>query len=292
MQNRTVGTEATQYAAIHLEQSIEIDRLQYLLSDLYAPQQDLTTASFPELVRLVKELDTNGDNWLEPIELADMLTVKPHLKLSIAFDEAKAPHAATAKLQVGDPAPEIAAIEQPSADRAVFSLGRTRLIVSAHKLAPQQDSAQNATPTAGPANRPASQVRLMVHDQADPLFEELDTNADGKLGERELVSSPDRLLERDANGDRQLTNDELPYSMIVAFLLGEAPAEQSFYVPQSLATAKSDIALPAWFADADLNTDGDVSPREFVGSAAHFSLLDTNKDGYIGADEAAAIESK
>ena len=199
---------------------------------------------------------------------------------------------ANAKIQVGDPGSEITAIEQPSADRVVFSLGKTRLIVSAHNLAPQPDAAQNATPAASSANRPASQVHLMVHDQADPLFEELDTNADGKLGERELVSAPDRLLERDANGDGQLTNDELPYSMIVAFLLGESAAEQSFYVPQSVATAKSDIAPPAWFAHADLNVDGDVSPREFVGTAAHFSMLDANKDGYIGADEAAAIESK
>jgi hypothetical protein len=131
----------------------------------------------------------------------------------------------------------------------------------------------------------------MVHDQADPLFEELDANADGRLGERELASAPQRLLQRDTNGDGQLAGSELPHSMIVAFLVGENPSEQSFYVPQSM-TATGATETPAWFAHADLNGDGDVSAREFLGSAARFAMLDANRDGYIAADEAAAFKTQ
>jgi hypothetical protein len=77
--------------------------------------------------------------------------------------------------------------------------------------------------------------------------------------------------------------------MIVAFLRAEAPAEKSFYIPPSAAVAQtaSDKPLPQWFMHADLNGDGDISRREFVGTTAQFDRLDDDKDGYVGAEESA-----
>jgi hypothetical protein len=130
-----------------------------------------------------------------------------------------------------------------------------------------------------------TQVRLVVHDQSDALFDELDANADGRLGEREIATARERLLRYDANGDRQLAPEETPYQMIVAFVRGEALNEESFTTPPSRGTAPTN-APPPWFKFADLNRDGDVSRREFVASAEQFAALDADGDGFITVDEA------
>jgi len=285
-QQRTyVGREANHYAVMHLEPDTEIERLHYLLSDLYAPQQDLGPDSFSELPGLFKKLDASGDDWLDDEELASILTVEPHVELNVAFSEPANEKGGTATIELKTLMPEVATAAQLSADRAVISLGNTRLILSAHNLAAKSEG----EPTSG-QTAVQNQIRLMVHDQADALFEELDTNADGRLGEREIAFCSKRLAERDRNGDGQLAGDEFPYSMIVAFLLGEQANEQSFYVPPSAAvSATSEKPLPAWFAHADLNGDGDVSRREFLGSTEQFDRLDADKDGYIGASESAAL---
>jgi hypothetical protein len=132
------------------------------------------------------------------------------------------------------------------------------------------------------------QVRLMVHDQSDALFQDLDANADGRLGEREIAFCSQRLAERDRNDDGTLAGDEFPYSMIAAILLAEPANEQSFYVPPAPASdGKGGTSVPAWFTHADLNADGDVSRREFVGSPEQFDRLDADNDGYIAPAESA-----
>jgi Ca2+-binding EF-hand superfamily protein len=275
------GGGSSHYAVIHLAPDVELDRLHYLLSDLYAPQQDLTEASFPELKSLFKKLDTSGDEWLSSDELAALRTVEPHLEMSVAFGEAGKEDSAKALLEAKSLTPEVELSMQPSGDRAIVSLGGTRLIVSAHNLVakPEDDAAyQQGAP---------NQIRLMVHDQCDALFEELDANADGRLGEREIAFCSERLAKRDTDRDGQLAGDEFPYSMIVAFLLGERPAEKSFYIPPSSAVSRvsSDKPVPAWFSHADLNGDGDVSQREFLGAPAQFDRLDGDKDGYLSVTE-------
>jgi hypothetical protein len=43
---------------------------------------------------------------------------------------------------------------------------------------------------------------------------------------------------------------------------------------------------PLWFRKMDRNGDGDVSPREFLGSRDDFRRIDTDGDGLISAEEA------
>jgi hypothetical protein len=52
------------------------------------------------------------------------------------------------------------------------------------------------------------------------------------------------------------------------------------------ASAASGLAPPEWFTHADLNSDGEISRREFLGSTDQFSQVDLSRDGYIDAAEA------
>lgn len=278
--------QANHYAAIHLDPATEIGRLNYLLSDLYAPRQNLGPSSFRELTPWYTQHDENGDGLFDTVELASMLDAEPHVEMEIAFDAPGDTPPAAATIDVKTLVPEVSIAVRPSASRAILSLGNTRLILSAHNLATKITSDMPAAQVAA-----RNQIRLMVHDQADALFEELDANADGRLGEREIAYCPQRLAAADRNADGQLAGDEFPYSMIVAFLRAEQPSQQSFYIPPSPAVeaTSTDNPLPSWFAPADLNGDGDVSRREFLGAPQHFHRLDTNSDGYISLPEATNI---
>jgi hypothetical protein len=43
---------------------------------------------------------------------------------------------------------------------------------------------------------------------------------------------------------------------------------------------------PLWFRKMDLNGDGDVSPREFLGTQEEFRRIDADGDGLISVEEA------
>jgi Ca2+-binding EF-hand superfamily protein len=277
-----VRDEVARYAAIHIEPDIDADRLEYLLGDLYATRQLLGPSSFTQLAESYKKLDANGDDWLEQLELTDMVTMDAHLELSVAFGAADAAQNHGPVLAVRGHVPDVEILATPSSNRIVISAGNARLIISAHDLA----GGNAGNPGAAP-----EQMRLMVHDQSDAVFEELDRNADGRLGEREITAATSQLLVRDANSDGALAANELRYSMIVAFLRGEPQQEQSFYVPPSLMAASTDNA-PAWFVSADFNADGDISRREFVGSFERFATVDANQDGYISREEATEFDKK
>src|SRR6056297_354464 len=45
--------------------------------------------------------------------------------------------------------------------------------------------------------------------------------------------------------------------------------------------------LPKWFTAQDVNGDGEVSMREFVGSRGQFEQIDSDADGFIEAVETA-----
>ena len=270
------------FAAIFLEPGFAVDRLEYLLTDLYAPRQNLQPASFPGLAMQYQQLDANNDGVLEQDELARLLTIEPHLKLAVEFTMANEKGAGVASLTVVEHIPELTVVAQPASDRAVLTLGTTRLVIVAQDLAAAPQPAQAIA---------ASQTRLMVHDQCDAVGELLDADSDGRLGEREIYSSSNTLLKYDADHDGQLQGSELPYSMIVAFLRGERDAEDSFYRPQSDAARTSFASAPAWFIRTDFNGDGDISRREFLGTTEQFSRLDLDHDSFVSAAEATPPET-
>jgi Ca2+-binding EF-hand superfamily protein len=282
-----VSREATRHAAIHLDATVAVDQLEYVLTDLYSPHQTLAASSFRDVPALFGKLDVNSDDWLEQQELAGLRKIEPHLHLSIAFNATGNSQGDAAKLTLDAHAPDVAVLAQHS-NRVVASVGNTRLVISAHDLAP---SVAESPGQAGGPELQRSQVRGMIHDQCDAMFEELDGNSDGRLGEREIATGSQRLLSQDTDGDGQLGADELPHSMIVAFLRGEPANQESFYIPASEAAPSADEQSPPWFVRGDFNGDGDISRREFLGSLEQFRRLDTDQNGYIGRAEAVAFKS-
>jgi Ca2+-binding EF-hand superfamily protein len=268
------------HAAVYLESEKELDVLESVLGSLYSPRQTIGVTSLGKQTKLFDTLDVNSDGWLEKQELGKFLAVEPYLKLSIAFTTPAEPQEPAATMKVDDHSEKIRLIAQAT-DHVVLSLGNTRIIVSARDVMPGPASSQSAD---------RSQIRVMVHDEYDALFGELDANADGRLGEREIDSCRMRLLAKDANGDQLVGADEVSYSMIVAFLRGERANEQSFYIPGTVAMPLTDKPASTWFVRADFNRDGDISRREFLGSLEQFSQLDADGDGYIRPQEAAAFK--
>jgi Ca2+-binding EF-hand superfamily protein len=268
-----------------------------VLQDMYAPLQDLAPASFAALPKLFEQLDDDSDEWLRREELANLRAVPAHVEIEVTFTRQPAVGEPRASVRVVQHTQEVSASPGATADRVVLNLGKTRLVLAAQDLLaalPPPDGRPEREPEAygmGPASLAETQVRLVVHDESDAVFDELDANADGQLGEREIAQAPERLRRYDADGDGQLAGEETPYEMIVAFVRGEPLGETSFTTPPS-AAQPVDAAAPEWFASADLNRDGDVSRREFVGSLEQFAALDKNGDGFIALDEAVAAKSQ
>jgi Ca2+-binding EF-hand superfamily protein len=137
------------------------------------------------------------------------------------------------------------------------------------------------------------QALLGVADRGVLLFGNLDTNSDGRVGLRELRTASDRLATFDRNGDGQLAAAEIPHRFEwfisqAPLPLGSAGFVVAANVKRGMAEPPTRAASggPVWFQKMDRNHDGDLSPREFLGSLAEFRRLDADGDGLIGALEA------
>jgi Ca2+-binding EF-hand superfamily protein len=123
------------------------------------------------------------------------------------------------------------------------------------------------------------------------LFDLLDVNGDRRLSRRELMTAWQRLAEWDEDHDGAIARDEVPRQYLLAIGHGRPPFS---------ARGGADAALrfrppsrprgPLWFRKMDRNGDGDVSRKEFLGSAEQFRHLDRDGDGLISVEEAEAAD--
>ena len=133
-----------------------------------------------------------------------------------------------------------------------------------------------------------SQVQIVVHDQGDALFERLDADHDGRLGEREIAEASRELQSLDGNHDGRLTAGEIAGQTTVLFVRGQQNQSPDLSQLTALASPVSadGRAGPKWFVRGDSNGDGEISRREFLGTPEQFRQLDVNGDGWISAREA------
>ena len=132
-----------------------------------------------------------------------------------------------------------------------------------------------------------SQILAQVSDQEDPLLAALDVDNDGRLGARELAGAASRLVSLDTSGNGWLEFDEIPSSIALRVWRSE-PANNVPFSPPPAAPVAIASDVPPWFNRMDFNGDGDVSPREFLGTAEKFQRMDIDSDGFLDANEARA----
>ncbi len=134
----------------------------------------------------------------------------------------------------------------------------------------------------------ASFVSLTVDDPGRGLFEILDTNRDGRLSLRELKTAWDRLAPLDRNKDGFISLEEIPrqYQLTLSQGLNRNFGGRVVYTGPAGPFSRIAAKGPLWFRKMDRNGDGDVSPKEFLGSAEDFKKIDANSDGLIDPQEA------
>lgn len=129
---------------------------------------------------------------------------------------------------------------------------------------------------------------LTLADRGRTLFELLDANHDGRLSQRELKSAWARLVAWDRDGDGCISRREIPRQFLVSVSPGRPGFTRQMQMAPGYGPAYRSAPPrgPLWFRRMDRNGDGDVSPREFLGTPADFKRLDKDGDGLIDPDEA------
>lgn len=134
---------------------------------------------------------------------------------------------------------------------------------------------------------------LTLADRGQSLFELFDLDRDGRLGQRELRTARARLAVWDRDGDGCIIRAEIPRQFLLTISHGNPQFADRTAGPPGYGPASRSMLPkrgPLWFRHMDRNGDGDVSPREFLGTAEDFKRLDTDGDGLISVEEAERAE--
>jgi Ca2+-binding EF-hand superfamily protein len=131
-----------------------------------------------------------------------------------------------------------------------------------------------------------SRVELAVADRGRRLFDILDANRDGRLGENELRAGAARIADWDADSDGLLVEQEVPGTWGISVApINVARAVRGIGGGGEVRRIEASAA-PNWFRRMDRNGDGLIAQREFLGPLADFSKFDADGDGYLSAAEA------
>jgi Ca2+-binding EF-hand superfamily protein len=132
-------------------------------------------------------------------------------------------------------------------------------------------------------------VTVASMSQGSDLFSKFDLDRDGQLGVREIAQSAELLAAFDTDGDGAISASERP---VTRFRLAIARGDETYkYLRRGLsfkrptAIAATTAEAPAWFMNMDTNGDGELSPREFLGSREQFQQFDANSDGFLEPSE-------
>lgn len=132
-------------------------------------------------------------------------------------------------------------------------------------------------------------VTLTFVDQGRELFRAIDADNDGRLSQRELRSAWKRLSVFDTTGSGKVGIDDIgkQCSIVADQNVNFATARPTpFGMAAESRPANYPPGTPNWFIKMDINGDGEISRREFLGPTAEFRRLDADNDGGISPAEA------
>jgi Ca2+-binding EF-hand superfamily protein len=139
-------------------------------------------------------------------------------------------------------------------------------------------------------------VTIQVEDIGRNLFNVIDKNGDSQLSMREMRTAWERVkpLCKDGKG---LEQKDLPRALRITVGQGNTYYRGgnfavTVYGRAMGAQSKTTGSVPAWFIKMDRNNDGDISPKEWLGTEEEFRAIDTDGDGLISADEARQFEAR
>jgi Ca2+-binding EF-hand superfamily protein len=263
------------YQAIELNQ-LEADSIYYTMRELYDEGGGLDAASFALTPGLLAQLDSDQNGTVGRAELAAMVDARCDLLLKVNLGQ---------KSRGEQPALELKELSDDLvAARATAQVVQRRLRVEVPACG--VDIIVDDSPADGDGRSyRALQVQVRAGELEDSLFGWLDSNHDGRLTLREMLGAGERLVQLDQDGDHVVTAAEIPDNLACIISRGIRSQDTTpFGPPTGPRIANSDA--PAWLAAMDQNSDGEISPREFLGTSEQFSLMDLNADGFLDVDEA------
>lgn len=136
-----------------------------------------------------------------------------------------------------------------------------------------------------------SQFQATITDEGRSLFDVLDENGDGSLSIRELRTCWARMKPL-AKNEVGLSRQDIARRLEVSLGQQLQRFRGSIVTRAVFPLGSMRSSGPLWFQKMDRNRDGDISPREFVGSEEDFRKLDSDGDGLISSTEALQFEER
>jgi Ca2+-binding EF-hand superfamily protein len=140
----------------------------------------------------------------------------------------------------------------------------------------------------------ATSCRINIYDAGFGFFMALDSNADGRVSERERRQAGPHLAALDRDGIAGIRSNEPVRHFHIGFARGTfqlfGPIDQP--AAQGLEFQRRQVAGPIWFQRMDRNNDGDLIWNEFLGPRWVFDQLDADGDELLDPQEAARWRPK
>lgn len=222
----------------------------------------------------VPRWDSNGDGQFDETELSSFRTAEPDLSVTVMFDTHDASRS-TIGISSGRPA------IQQSMNTATVEAGGIRMTLAGTPVvfsAVQTDAASD-------------QISIGSVTDGYPLLPVLDPRIDGRFTLRELRELKERLHSFDHNSDGCISAEESAATVRICFGLGPAVHRELIDLRETNSQPLPPVTQgPEWFTRMDRNRDNDLSRSEFPGDDGQWTLLDTDNDMLVSADEALAYE--